>query len=128
MAERVRTRFSSINPDPGWGLHFVGGTPGRALVDMARNARLLALGTRGHTGVGRLLAGSVSHFCLSHSTVPVAAVPAPVEPGIGSTDSDRIVVGLDDSPSGIAALDWAAAWARRSAKRLQAIHLLGWPT
>jgi nucleotide-binding universal stress UspA family protein len=79
MAERVRTGFSSINPDPGWSLYFVGGAPGRALVDIARNAGLLALGTREHTGVGRLLAGSVSHFCVSHSTVPIAAVPAPVD-------------------------------------------------
>lgn len=127
MAQRVRTMFSSIDPDVGWGLYFVGGTPGRALVGIARDARLLVLGTREHTGVGRLLAGSVSHYCLSHSTVPIAAVPAPVESGTGSIESDTIVVGLDDSPSAVAALDWAAAWARRTAKRLQAVHVLGWP-
>ena len=127
MSERLRQVFSSIDPEPGWSLHFVGGAPGRALVDVARDTQLLALGTREHSGVGRLLAGSVSHFCLSHSTVPIAAVPAPVRPETGSIESDQIVMGLDDSPSGIAALDWAATWARRSGKRLHAVHLLGWP-
>ena len=75
---------------------------------------LLALGAREHTGIGRLLAGSVSHYCLSHSAVPVAAVPASREPE-AAVEFDEVVVGLDDSPSGIAALSWAAAWARRSA-------------
>jgi nucleotide-binding universal stress UspA family protein len=126
MAGRTRTMFASIDPDPEWSLHFLGGTPGRTLVNIARDARLLALGAREHTGIGRLLAGSVSHYCLSHSAVPVAAVPASREPE-AAVGFDEVVVGLDDSPSGIAALSWAAAWARRSGGRLRAVHVLGWP-
>jgi nucleotide-binding universal stress UspA family protein len=41
--------------------------------------------------------------------------------------SGEVVVGLDDSPSGMAALSWAAAWARQSGGRLRAVHVLGWP-
>ncbi len=41
----------------------------------------------------------MSHYCLSHSTVPVAAVPAQDAEGV-PTRSDEIVLGLDDSPSG----------------------------
>jgi len=126
MADRARTTFASIDPDPEWDLYFLGGTPGRTLVNVARNAHMLVLGAREHTGIGRMLAGSVSHYCLSHSAVPVAAVPAPGEP-VAAVEAGEVVVGLDDSPSGIAALSWAATWARRSGGRLRAIHVLGRP-
>lgn len=126
MAARARTMFASIGPDPEWDLHFLGGPPGRTLVNVARNAQLLALGAREHTGLGRLLAGSVSHYCLSHSVVPVAAVPASGDP-VATIEPGEVVVGLDDSPSGVAALSWAATWARQSGGRLRAVHVLGWP-
>jgi nucleotide-binding universal stress UspA family protein len=57
-----------------WHLDIVEGVTGRVLVDAAKNADLLVLGTGAHTGVRRLL-GSVSHYCLSHATTPVVAVP-----------------------------------------------------
>ena len=127
MADRARTMFASIDPDPEWGMYFLGGAPGRTLVNVARDAQMLALGGREHTGIGRLLAGSVSHYCLSHSAVPVAAIPPPAEHGMPS-NPDEVVVGLDDSPTGIAALNWAATWARNTGGRLRAVHVLGWPT
>ena len=99
MADRARTTFASIDPDPEWDLYLLGGTPGRTLVNVARNAHMLVLGAREHTGIGRMLAGSVSHYCLSHSAVPVAAVPAPGEP-VAAVEAGEVVVGLDDSPSG----------------------------
>jgi nucleotide-binding universal stress UspA family protein len=40
---------------------------------------------------------------------------------------NEIVVGLDDSPSGMAALRWAAAEAIRSHAVLRAVHALSWP-
>jgi nucleotide-binding universal stress UspA family protein len=40
---------------------------------------------------------------------------------------DDIVVGLDDSPSGKAALRWAADYAKLTGWRLRAIHALSWP-
>lgn len=126
VAARTRSLFQDVAPEPGWALLFVGGPPGRALVDLAHDRHLLAVGARKHGRIGRLLAGSVSHYCLSHSTVPVAAVPAPVA-AADSSRSDEIVVGLDDSPSGRQALSWAAALARCSGERVRALHLLGWP-
>jgi hypothetical protein len=44
MSGRLGTMFASIDPDPEWTLHFLGGTPGRTLVNVARDAHLLALG------------------------------------------------------------------------------------
>jgi nucleotide-binding universal stress UspA family protein len=40
---------------------------------------------------------------------------------------NEIVVGLDDSPSGKAALRWAAAQAIRTHAVLRAVHVLDWP-
>ena len=40
---------------------------------------------------------------------------------------DEIVVGLDDSPGGEAALRWAADYARLTGWRLRAVHALSWP-
>jgi hypothetical protein len=31
MADRARTMFASIDPDPEWGMYFLGGAPGRTL-------------------------------------------------------------------------------------------------
>jgi nucleotide-binding universal stress UspA family protein len=43
----------------------------------SEEADLLVVGTGDHVGLGRLLVGSVSHYCLSHAKCPVVAVPAP---------------------------------------------------
>ena len=96
------------------------------LVEIARDSRLLTLGARKHTGVGRLLAARSSHYCLSHSTVPVAAVPAQDAEGV-PTQSDEIVLRAGRLAVRVEALTWAAGLARTSGRRLRAIHLLGWP-
>jgi len=41
--------------------------------------------------------------------------------------TDEIVVGLDDSPGGKAALRWAADYALLTGWRLRAVHALSWP-
>jgi nucleotide-binding universal stress UspA family protein len=41
--------------------------------------------------------------------------------------TDEIVVGFDDSPSGKAALRWAADYAKLTGWRLRAVHALSWP-
>ena len=37
---------------------------------------LLVVGTKVHVGISRIVAGSISHYCLSHAQCPVVAVPA----------------------------------------------------
>ena len=63
-----------------WTLDIVEGPPGPALVGRSRDAKVLVLGTREHTGLRRAVVGSVSHYCLSHAAPPVVAVPADIEP------------------------------------------------
>jgi nucleotide-binding universal stress UspA family protein len=62
--------------DVRWTLEIVEGAAGPVLVARSRSARTLVLGTGEHTGLHRLVPGSVSHYCLSHAVSPVVAVPA----------------------------------------------------
>lgn len=71
----TETLGSTVDPS-GWQLDVVEGPIGPTLVTLAKDADLLVLGTGEHTGVRRLVEGSVSHYCLSHARGPVAAVPA----------------------------------------------------
>lgn len=58
-------------------LDIVEGAPGTVLVDRSRRAALLVVGAQAHQGLGRLMAGSISHYCLTHAACPIVAVPAP---------------------------------------------------
>jgi nucleotide-binding universal stress UspA family protein len=74
--EAITAVFDSIQPEPGWQLKFISGHAGLGLVAESVGAALLVVGTREHVGIGRLVFGSVSHYCLSHAQCPVVAVPA----------------------------------------------------
>lgn len=50
------------------------GTPAAALVDRAKGADLVVVGTRGHGGFTGLLLGSVSHQVTHHAPCPVVIV------------------------------------------------------
>ena len=52
----------------------VEGTPAHTLLDTAKGAELLVLGTRGHGGFAGLLLGSVSEHCIAHAPCPVVVV------------------------------------------------------
>ena len=75
----LESLFAAVNPEPDWLMRSVDGAVGHELVRASVGARLLVVGTREHTGLGRVLEGSVSHYCLSRAQCPVVAVPAPVE-------------------------------------------------
>ncbi|HYP43866.1 MAG TPA: universal stress protein [Propionibacteriaceae bacterium] len=68
--------FDKVSPEASWQLEFSQGQVGRLLVELAQPAALLVLGRGEHVGLGRLLIGSTSHYCLSHAECPVVAVPA----------------------------------------------------
>ena len=79
----IRSAFDSLVPEPTWGLEFWGGSIGPTLVDQAKPADLLVIGTREHTGFDRVLSGPVSHYCLSHAKRPIVAVP-PLPVAVGN--------------------------------------------
>lgn len=55
----------------------VEGHAAQVLMDAARGARLLVVGTRGHGTFAGLLLGSVSQHCVQHAPCPVVVVPPP---------------------------------------------------
>jgi nucleotide-binding universal stress UspA family protein len=109
--QAITAVFEAVLPRPDWVLQFASGDTGRVLVEQSKDARLLAVGTREHVGLGRLLTGSVSHYCLSHAVCPVVAVPAPL--------SDRSAERSDTvEAAAIAATDQDGAAAIEVAERM----------
>ena len=84
--------FQDIDPRPDWSMEFRRGEPGPVLVRESKDAQLLVIGTREHVGLGRLLVGSISHYCLSHASCPVVAVPAEAfnAPSADSDPADHV--------------------------------------
>ena len=77
---RIHQLWDDIGPDPAWRLEICLGEPGRILTAQSADAEVLVVGTHFHVGLGRVFPGSVSHFCLTHSQIPVIAVPAMASP------------------------------------------------
>src|SRR5688572_1366125 len=73
----------------------------RALVEESVGASLLVLGARGTGGFPSLLLGSTSSRVLEKVGTPVALIRS------DPTAVDRIIVGVDGSDTGRAALEWA---------------------
>ena len=57
---------------------------------------LLVVGTKEHVGISRIVAGSISHYCLSHAQCPVVAVPAVRDHG-AKKDHDHAAAERPDS-------------------------------
>jgi nucleotide-binding universal stress UspA family protein len=55
--------------------HTAQGHPAAVLLDAAKDADLLVVGSRGHGGLVGALLGSVSRHCVAHATCPVVVVP-----------------------------------------------------
>ncbi len=56
--------------------HISVGRPGKVVADFARKlgATMIVMGTRGHTGLGGVLMGSVAQDVIAHAPVPVCLV------------------------------------------------------
>lgn len=93
-------------------LSVVESDPASALLFAAESAALLVVGSRGANAFVRGVLGSVSAACLHRSRSPVAVVPRTDRVVHDRLESSRVVVGLDGSPSSLAALSWATAQAR----------------
>jgi nucleotide-binding universal stress UspA family protein len=73
-----------------------------ALVEISRTAAMLVVG-RGRRGVPAFLLGSVAHHVLARAHCPTAVVA-----NVPRESVNTVVVGVSDSPGGVAALGFAA--------------------
>lgn len=55
----------------------VPGAAAMTLIDIARDAALLVVGSHGRTGLRQLVLGSVAHACVSHADCPVTVIRIP---------------------------------------------------
>jgi nucleotide-binding universal stress UspA family protein len=71
----MRRGFDEVDSPNGSILRFAQGDVAEVLVRLSTDADLLVVGTREPIRGGPCLAGSVSHYCISHASCPVVAVP-----------------------------------------------------
>jgi nucleotide-binding universal stress UspA family protein len=149
--QKYTALFDAVSPAPDWILQFASGNPGRVLVQQAKDAQVLVVGTREHVGLGRLVSGSVSHFCLSHAVCPVIAVPPPASDrraevaDAGALDiasetgqavlneaetpsRTLVVAGVDASAESLAAAHYAAKAAEMRGVDLLLLHAYASPS
>jgi nucleotide-binding universal stress UspA family protein len=53
----------------------VEGHPAQVLLDAARGAQMLVVGSRGHSTLAGIVLGSVSQHCVQHAPCPVVVIP-----------------------------------------------------
>jgi nucleotide-binding universal stress UspA family protein len=95
--------------------------PGPGLVVASTGASLLVVGVRRFGALRSELLGSVSRHCLHHASCPLAIVR---EPGwqTDGAEVERIVVGVDGSPTARRALRWAICEAGARGAALEVVH------
>jgi nucleotide-binding universal stress UspA family protein len=74
----IRGVVIELGEVPAYSQLVVNDVSGPALVDAARTAALLVVGTGRKDPLSRAFLGSVSEFCARHSPVPLVVVPVPV--------------------------------------------------
>lgn len=108
-----------------------------ALVDWSRTAEMVVVGSRGRTGLQRILLGSVSSGLVHRSHCPVAVIHD--EAAVKNRPPDApVVVGVDGSPASEHAVEVAFGEASRRKLDLIALHTwlestddfigAGWPS
>ncbi|WP_229819889.1 universal stress protein [Streptomyces abikoensis] len=96
--EEARQELAAARPGLRVDAEEVDELPAKALLDAAREAELLVLGSRGLGGFEGWLLGSVSLAVIAHAAVPVVLVRAGWEPPAAGADGPIVVgVGRDGS-------------------------------
>ncbi|HET7310655.1 MAG TPA: universal stress protein [Mycobacteriales bacterium] len=117
-ARLARLRESADLPADRVSCEVLRGNAAHLLVDRGHDADLLVVGTHGMGAVSRVLLGSVSTYCATHSPVPVVIVR-------GRNPRARgVLVGVDDSDSARSALKWAMDYADLIRQRLTVVNVI----
>jgi nucleotide-binding universal stress UspA family protein len=99
-------------------------SPAEALTEASTQAALVVIGTRGFGRVMGALLGSVAFAVAASAECPVVVVKG--DPGTRPIGPDhKVVVGTDGSPSGEAAVDFAASRAAEASAALEVVTSTG---
>lgn len=100
------------------------GDPSEAILAYAdkHDVELLAMGTRGRTGVKRYLLGSVTERVVRQADVPVLTVRA-AEGSQATPEYDEILIPTDGSKPAAAAVDHGLAIAENTGGRVHAVYV-----
>jgi len=111
IADQLAAAGRSEHPQVHVEAQAVEAPPTPALLERAKDARMLVVGTGQKSRFGRLVLGSTSELCAHETTCPVVVVPtARNRAGVGAMYT--VVVGADGTDTGEAALRWAAKESR----------------
>ena len=87
---------------------------------------LIVIGTRGRTGIGRVLLGSVAEEIFRRASCPVLTVgPHVSKDAKGRLEMKEILYATDFSPESLAALPYATSLAQENQARLAMLHVIG---
>ena len=93
------------------------GNAAPVLIDRSTPESLVVVGSRGRGVFDAIPVGSVAQHVTRHAGGPVVVVRQTETPS-----SRRVVVGADDLPEGLAAVDWAADFAAARSMDLCVVH------
>ncbi|HUY49520.1 MAG TPA: universal stress protein [Streptosporangiaceae bacterium] len=108
-------------PDLAIETQLLAGSPASALVESARDASMLVVGSRGAGGFSAMILGSVSRYAATHAACPVVVVREET-----MAAHREIVVGVRDPVQSAAALGFAFEEAALRKARLVAVHAVAW--
>ncbi|MEU5778289.1 universal stress protein [Streptomyces venezuelae] len=99
------------------------GSPASTLIELADDAQLLVLGSRGRGGFASLLLGSVSRACTARAACPVVVVPhaARTEAVEAAGAFGRVALGLAPEETSDATVEFAFEEAERREAGLQVV-------
>jgi nucleotide-binding universal stress UspA family protein len=121
MAEQVALDHPGVDVMPA----LVVGSASHVLISASREAKLIVLGCRGLGGFAELMLGSTSSQVASHAHCPVIVVRPPDT--LSADNGGPVLLGVDGSPAGEAAVAFAFATADSRRARLIALNVWSSP-
>ncbi|MEU2266050.1 universal stress protein [Streptomyces olindensis] len=118
VVEGLKTRHPGLDVS----VEQVSGRPAEMLTDAAKDAELLVLGSRGLSGIGGFLVGSVGQAVVAHTEQPVVLVRAG-EQAFGGP----VVLGLDTDHPDDTVIAYAFEAAARRVTPLRVVHAWNLP-
>jgi nucleotide-binding universal stress UspA family protein len=115
VADQAEKRLAELGYSPSC-VDFHEGDALPVLVEAAKDAAMLVVGSAGHSALGAGIVGSVSRHLASHATCPLVVV----RPALG--EHQRIFVGVDGGPSSEAPLRFAFERAARTGAPVTVLH------